>query len=262
MAGGGGAFVSEEGPCSLARASPVTVALVDDDFDLLLDDGRRIALAGLEFPSAADAGMVPRRLALSRLSDLLVGEQVFLDNLASSPDRWGRTPAQAIIAVGSGPNASLASAGAMLLAEGLARFRPDPLAAPCAGAYLAAEEIAREQNLGVWASDPIVDVSANSASTSAILSRKKGMVVVSGTVQSVGETRSAIYLNFGPRRNSEFAIVISKRNMAIFAERGVGLRTLQGRRVRARGLIETNYGPRMEIGAPAEIEFLDAVQTR
>ena len=88
----------EEGPCSLARAIPAIVALVDEDFDLLLDDGRRVALAGLEFPSSGGQAKTIREAALSRLSNWLAGEQIFLSPLASGPDRWGRAPAQAIAA--------------------------------------------------------------------------------------------------------------------------------------------------------------------
>ena len=41
---------AETGECSLEGAVPATVAAVDEDFELLLDDGRRAALAGLDFP--------------------------------------------------------------------------------------------------------------------------------------------------------------------------------------------------------------------
>ena len=155
---------AEEGPCSLERASPAIVALVDEDFDLLLDDGRRVALAGLEFPSSGSQAKTIREAALSRLSNWLAGEQIFLSPLASGPDRWGRAPAQAIAAADSSPDAPLVSVGAALLAEGLTRFRPDPVAAPCAKTYLDAEKLARDQNLGVWISDPVVEVSGDQIS--------------------------------------------------------------------------------------------------
>ena len=259
---GGLTPAAEDGPCSLARAIPATVALVDEDFDLLLDDGRRVALAGLEFPPAGGQARTPRDAAFSRLSNWLAGEQIFLSPLASAPDRWGRAPAQAIAAADSSPEAPLVSVGAALLAEGLARFRPDPVAAPCAKTYLDAEKLARDLNLGVWIDDPVVELSGAPEAARVALARKKGMAVVSGVVQSVGETPGVVYLNFGPRRNVDFAVVISKRNMAIFEQNGVTPRALHGRRIRVRGLIETNYGPRMEIAAPAEIEILDAAPTR
>jgi endonuclease YncB( thermonuclease family) len=260
--GGGLTPAAEDGPCSLAEAIPAVVALVDEDFDLLLDDGRRVALVGLEFPASGGPSKSLREAALSRLSNWLAGEQIFLSSFGSAPDRWGRAPAQAVAAASSAPDAPLVSVGAALLAEGFARFRPDSAAAPCAKTYLDAEKRARDRNLGVWISDPVIELPGAGEAVAAALSRKKGMAVVSGVVQSVGETAGVVYLNFGPRRNIDFAVVISKRNMAIFQQSGVTPRALHGRRIRVRGLIETNYGPRMEIIAPAELEILDAVPTR
>ena len=251
---------AEDGPCSLAQATPVNVAVVDEDFELLLDDGRRVAIAGLEFPLPGSGAGKSRERASRRLSDWLVGEQVFLGALAPAPDRWGRTPAQAIAAADGAPDAPLVSVGAAMLAEGLARFRPDPLATPCASVYLKAESVARDGHLGVWATDPVLEIPADPGAPAPVLTGRKGMTVVSGVVRSIGETRGAIYLNFG--RSRDFAVVISKRNAAIFAQNGIIPQTLTGRRIRVRGLIETNYGPRMEIAAPSELELLDPAPER
>ena len=83
------------------------------------------------------------------------------------------------------------------------------------------------------------------------------MAIVVGTVNSVGETKGTIYLNLGQRGVLDFAVMISQRNLAIFEKIGVFPRALKGQRVRVRGLIETNSGPRMEIASPAELELLD-----
>ncbi|HTO79713.1 MAG TPA: nuclease, partial [Methylocystis sp.] len=71
-----------------------------------------------------------------------------------------------------------------------------------------------------------------------------------------GETTSAIYLNFGKNRRRNASVVISRKNLPIFLARGWIPRSLLGRRIRVRGLIETNNGPRIEISSPAEIELL------
>ncbi|WP_246206906.1 thermonuclease family protein [Methylocystis heyeri] len=248
----------ESGPCSLAGVSPAVVALVDDDFDLLLDDGRRVVLAGLEFPAQGGKDPGLRARALSRLSALLEGDQVFLSELSPAPDRWGRHPAYAAAPDRALAGAPLALVGAAMLQEGLARFRPDPAAADCAKLYQAAEAPAREKNLGIWTSEPVVDFGAAGNSPSmAGLAERKGMVVVSGVVQSVGESRRAAYLNLGRRGVSKFAVMISRRNFAIFEAGGVGPLALKGRRLRARGLIETHNGLLMEIASPAELELLD-----
>jgi endonuclease YncB( thermonuclease family) len=248
---------SETGPCSLAQTSPATVALVDDDFDLLLDDGRRVALAGLEFPGAKGDATKLRADALHRLSTWLAGAPVFISELTPAPDRWGRRPAQVIASAGPDSDSPLVSIGATLLSAGLARYRPDPAAGTCIKVYLRAEGVARDKKLGIWAVESEIELARHNASLNNSLAEKKGLVALSGVVQSVGETRSALFLNFGPRKDGDFAVMISQRNLAIFESSGVALRTLAGRRVRVRGLIETNAGLRMEIASPAELELLD-----
>lgn len=248
----------ETGVCSLENAIPATVAAVDDDFDLLLDDGRRAALSGLEFPpppvqNASDL----RARARKRLSDWLAGRDVFLGAFSGSSDRWGRVPARVFAAQGEKSDAPLVSVGAAMLEEGLARFRPDPSAAPCARDYLAAEAPARATGRGLWADPALRAIDAAAKGAGAALLQRGGMAVVEGKIASVGESRGAIYLNFGEKRAEDFAVVISRRNLAMFRESGIEPRTLIGRRARVRGLIETGLGPRMEISAPAEIEILE-----
>ncbi len=243
----------ESGPCSLAKAEPATVASVSSNFGLLLADGRRASLAGLEFPRSVGAA---RDAALTRLIAWLEGAQVFVEPLATAPDRWGNLPAQVIAASSEKPSAPLVSVGVALLGEGLARYRPDRAVAPCAKAFLQAEARPRAQQAGAWAEDPEIDASTASEATLEALADKKGMTVLAGRVASIGETTGAMYLNFGKNRGREACAVISRKNMPIFLAQGWILRSLLGRRIRIRGLIETNNGPRIEISSPAEIELL------
>ncbi|WBK00446.1 thermonuclease family protein [Methylocystis parvus] len=248
----------ETGVCSLESATPATVAAIDKDFDLLLDDGRRAAISGLEFPPPVAQGAPGLRAqARKRLSDWLAGRDVFLGAFAASPDRWGHVPARVFAPRGETPDAPLVSVGEALLEEGLARFRPDRAAAPCAAAYLAAEAPAREEGRGIWADPAARAVNAGSKEAARALLQRKGIIVVEGRIASFGETRGAIYLNFGQKRAEDFAIVILRRNLAIFQASGIEPRKLIGRRARVRGLIETGLGPRMEISAPADIEILE-----
>jgi hypothetical protein len=61
-----------------------------------------------------------------------------------------------------------------------------------------------------------------------------------------------------PRQPFELKEVLFRQQiLAIFEKVGVFPRALRGQRVRVRGLIETNTGPRMEIASPAELELLD-----
>jgi endonuclease YncB( thermonuclease family) len=244
----------DNGACSLENTVPATIAAVDDDFDLLLDDGRRAAIAGLEFPPQPAKGVADlRAVARTRLTDWLAGRDVFLGASSADADRWGRIPARVFAVRGETPEAPLVSVGAAMLEEGLARFRPDPAAAPCARDYLSAEAPARASARGLWADAAMRPVDAAAGG----LLQRKGMTVVEGEIASVGESRGAIYLNFGQKRAENFAVVILRRNLAMFQGSGIEPRTLPGRRARVRGLIETGLGPRMEISAPAEIEILE-----
>jgi hypothetical protein len=246
---------AETGPCSLEKAVPATLAVLDDDFELLLDDGRRVALAGLEF-----AASEPLRAAAARkLSDALVGRQVFVD--AQSPDRWGRAPALLFFAEDVGSESPLVSAGAAMIEAGYARFRPDAAAAECASSFLAAEAGARAAKRGLWSgrNAAVFNLGSGSSSidrTASAMIEAKGMVIVEGVIHSLGEARGTTYLNFGPRRGSDFSVVISKRDLAIFERSGVSPRRLIGRHVRVRGLIETSFGARMELSSPAQIELI------
>ncbi|PPD41618.1 MAG: nuclease [Methylocystis sp.] len=243
----------EAGACSLENATPATVAGIDDDFDLLLDDGRRAALSGLEFPNAPEQ----RAAARKRLSDWLAGRDVFIGALGAAPDRWGRTPARIFATQGSAADAPLVSVAAALLEEGRARFRPDPPAAGCAASYLAAEAPAREGHLGQWSDEAMRPVDAGAPDAAARLVHRKGMAIVFGVISSTGESRAALYLNFGEKRAENFSVVILRRNLAIFEQAGIVPRSLIGRQARVRGLIETSFGPRMQIASPAEIEIFD-----
>ncbi|GLI92959.1 thermonuclease family protein [Methylocystis echinoides] len=239
---------AETGACALESAAPATVAVIEENGELLLDDGRRAVLTGLEFPSAGGG-------AQKRLADWLAGRDVFIRAFSSAPDRWGRTPSAVFAADGADAAAPLVSVGAALLAEGRARFRPDPPATPCAVDYLAAESAAREAGRGIWADAAARPVAAGEGAAS--LTQRKGMAIVEGEISSVGESRGALYLNFGKKRADSVSIVVLRRNLAMLQASGIAAAGLVGRKVRVRGLIETGFGPRIEISTPAEIEILD-----
>lgn len=247
---------AESGACSLAETIPATVAFVDDNFEILLDDGRRATLSGLEFPPPAKHAPDPRAAAYKRLSDWLAGRDVFLGAFASAPDRWGRIPARIFSATGDEADAPIVSVGSALLEQGLARFRPDPPAFPCVQDYLAAEAPARDNGRGIWADAAAKPTVAGEGSVASLLHRK-GMTILEGKINDIGETRGAIYLNFGQKRAENVSIIILRRNLAILQASGIDPQKLVGRLVRVRGLIETGFGPRMEISTPAEIEILE-----
>jgi endonuclease YncB( thermonuclease family) len=243
----------ESGACSLEQAAPVTVARIEAASELLLNDGRRIVISALDIPqNGADSGQFQEK-ARQRLSAWLTGRQAFLAPLALTPDRWGRIPARVFASRDDDADSPLVGVGETLLEEGLARFRPDRAALICAPSYLTAESVAREKRSGVWGS---ADFSVINAEDADGFHNRKGMIVAEGAVRSIGESGGLFYLNFGPRRGVDFAVVILKRNLTVLERSGVSPKRLGGQRVRIRGMIETGNGLRIEVANPAEIQVV------
>ncbi len=65
-------------------------------------------------------------------------------------------------------------------------------------------------------------------------------------------------LYFGPRQGWDFSVTIFSRNSQSF-RRGLcnGLAGLIGQTVRVRGLLDTRFGPQIEISNPDEIEVIE-----
>lgn len=217
---------------------------MDEGLDLLLADGRVAVLAGL----AAE----PRAPGYSEFVARLGGAGIRLAPLEPKPDRWGRIAVAAALSGASEPGGSLAE---QALAAGVGRYRPDAAAKPCRARLLAAEKTAREAGRGLWGEKSLAALHAGDPK--AVLAAPRGFVVVEGRVLTIGEQRGRLYFNFGVRRTTDFTIVISKKNLALFDQAGVPLRQLAGRRLRARGLVDRGFGPLMEIVSPDALELLD-----
>jgi endonuclease YncB( thermonuclease family) len=247
------------GPCSLENTARATVTKIEANLDIALADGRTLTLAGLDAPR--DTPDHPRLAteARDKIAAWLDGGEVAVRALAEKPNRFGRIPARLFAAPASGPIA--ASAGAEIgLAEaildaGLARYRPDAAAHPCREALLAAEAEARAAKIGLWA-DPYYAV-LPAGERDAFAKAPSGMVLVEGTVASLGETAARFYLNFGPRRGSDFAITLPKRDANALEKAGLKVHDLVGKRLRVRGLLDAAFGPQMELSDRDGLELVD-----
>jgi endonuclease YncB( thermonuclease family) len=243
------------GPCSLEATARATIAKIEANLDIALADGRTLSLAGLDPPR--DTPDRPRLAAdaRDRLAAWLEGRDVAVRTLADKPNRFGLVPARLFAAPpGSTAGAEIGIAEAILDA-GLARYRPDAAAHPCRDFLLAAETDARAEKIGLWG-DPFYAVLAG-ADRAAFANPRTGMVIVEGVAASLGETASRFYLNFGPRRGSDFAITLPKRDATALEKAGLKVRELIGRRLRARGLLDATFGPQMEVSDPDGLELLD-----
>ena len=230
-------------PCSFQPQGEGRVAAVIDARSFRLADGREIKLAGVE-PVSVDAA---RRTAA--LAAIISGRDVALRGDDDAPDRYGRQAAFVFV-VGED-----FSVQASLLSQGEAFAAADTADKDCAAALLAAEAAGREAKKGVWAGPSAIK---NAESAGDILAGNGRFMLVEGRVLSVRQAGATTYLNFGRNWTRDFAVTISRRVLASFEAAGIAPKSLENRRIRVRGFIETRTGPRIELLRAGQLELLGA----
>jgi endonuclease YncB( thermonuclease family) len=219
------------------------VAAIIDARSFRLEDGREVRLAGIE-PVAAGHGNASRTAPLAAL---IAGREVMLRGEDDTPDRYGRQPAFVFLAGDETP------VQAMLLARGEALVSSTVTNKDCAAVLSAAEAAARQAGQGLW-SDPAAIKNAESpGDISAGLGR---FTVAEGKVWSVRQAGAITYLNFGRNWTRDFAVTISRRMLPAFEAAGIGLKSLENRRIRVRGWVEARGGPRIEVLHVGQIEMV------
>ncbi len=223
--------------CAFAPQGEGRVAEVVDARTVRLDDGREIRLDGIE----------PVGETAAALAALLAGREVTLHGDGDMPDRYGRQPAYLFL----DPQTP---AQRLLLLQGAALASGRIADAGCRTELIAAEAEARTARRGVWAAGTAIKNAENSGD---ILAGIGHFGLVEGRVVSVRQARATLYLNFGRRWTDDFAVTISRRNAASLEAAGIALKSLQGRRIRVRGVIGRRIGPRMDVRQIGQLEVLD-----
>ncbi|MDA9425800.1 nuclease [Bradyrhizobium sp. CCBAU 53380] len=226
-------------PCQFESQGEGRVAAIVDARSLRLDDGREIRLMGIE----------PTATTKQALASLLAGRDVTLRSADDTPDRYGRQGA--LIFVGE----SEVSVQAMLLAQGDAMVSAEITDKDCAAALMASEAVARHKKMGSWADPSAIK---NAESPDDILAEIGRFTVVEGKVLSVRQAGATTYLNFGRNWTRGFAATISKRTLPAFESAGIALKSLENRRIRVRGWVEGNTGPRIDVRLVGQVELLGA----
>ena len=231
--------ISVAGACRFEPQGEGRVAEIIDARSFRLDDGREVRLVGIE----------PGASAKQALTTIVQGREVSLRGTDDTPDRYGRQPALVFLADDE------PSVQATLLAQGAALVSAEIADRDCTTALLAAEAEARRARKGTW-SDPAAIKNAESPDD--ILAGIGRFVVVEGKVLSVRQAGTTTYLNFGRNWTRGFAVTISRRIVPAFETVGITLKSLENQRIRVRGWIEGNTGPRMDVLRVGQIELLGA----
>ena len=226
-------------PCQFEAQGEGRVAAVVDARSVRLDDGREVRLIGIE----------PTASTKQALTSLVAGRDVTLRSTDDTPDRYGRQGA--LVFVGESDTA----VQAILLAQGDALVSAEITDKDCAAALMAAEAEARRQKKGNWADPSAIK---NAESPDDILAGIGRFVVVEGKVLSVRQAGAMTYLNFGRNWTRGFAVTISRRALPAFESAGMTLKSLENRRIRVRGWVEGNTGPRIDARLVGQVELLGA----
>jgi len=206
-----------------------------------LEDGREVRLAGVE-PVASE-----KAKETSALSAIVAGREVMLRGDDDTPDRYGRQPAFVFVA------SSETSVQALLLSQGEALFSAAVTDKDCASVLSSAEAAARGAKQGTWADPTAIK---NAESPGDILAGTGQFLVIEGRVLSVRQAGATTYLNFGRSWTRDFAVTIPKRILSGFEAAGIILKSLENRRIRVRGWVETRSGPRIEVLRVGQIEVV------
>jgi endonuclease YncB( thermonuclease family) len=251
-----GLFAKETGAsnaCVLKGGSHATVSAVSERLELTLADGRVLRIAGVEAagptPSDPDLGARGR----DWLTVWLENRDIFYQGLDARPDRWGRIAAVIFAAPVSG-DANLSSAGESLVRQGFARVAPDQHKNPCEKRLLEAEKAARAAGLGLW-SDPYYNIIA-ATDAAAFTEHAGSLVLAEGRLSEVRDGSGRTTLFFGLHRRDQLAVTVLQRNVKIFEAAGLHFHDLIGQTLRVRGLLETRFGPEIEVTAPSEVELI------
>ncbi len=222
------------------------VTAIEDARTLRLADGRTIRLAGIEWGLPAGA-------AREALTSLVLGHRITLKGAspkgAGTPDRYGRIHAFPVV------NGSETPLQYVLLDRGLAVTGTRIGDPTCRASLLRRERAARTARLGIWGSG---DYRLHQADDPAAILQSVGrFAIVEGRVVSVRESGNTVYVNFGRRWSEDFTVTIAKRAEPTFISAGLSPRSLAGRIVRVRGVIEERSGPWIEATGADQFDWDD-----
>ncbi|MCI0736520.1 MAG: thermonuclease family protein [Beijerinckiaceae bacterium] len=244
-------------PCPSGGSASGRVSSVDERLDLTMEDSTRLKIAGVDpaRPTPATPDLDAR--GREKLAGWLVGRSVEFRPAEPGQDRWGRVVAFVFALMPESSETrgqARVPVGEALIDAGLARYEPSAQASPCRAALLKAEEDARVSGLGLWA-DPYYAVIA-AADRDSFAEKADSSVIVEGVVTGIGGRRPRITFYFGPRRGWDFSVTVLPRNSNAFEVAYPLLAGMSGQKVRVRGLLDTRFGPQIEISDLDAVEVI------
>lgn len=221
----------------------VRVSHVSDGDSLVLGDGRRLRLIGINTPELGRDGAAPQPGALparERLRQLVFINQQQLDLRFDQErqDRYGRLLAHAFLRDGGNLTEQLLRAG---LGFQLV-VPPNTWQVSC---YQKAQQDARQQRLGVWS---MPDYRARPVAELDL--RSKGFMRIRGRVSHIGDSAGNVWVNLV----GNAALRIDREDLVNFP--AGSLEQLIGADIEAQGWLYTRNGQlRMQVRHPAALQL-------
>jgi endonuclease YncB( thermonuclease family) len=241
-----------------AGGESVVTAISGGD-TLILEDGRAVRLMGILGPKrmrGAPATDATAKLEAA-ISAATLGKKVSLQLSERKRDRYGRAPAQVMIANGTGEAVWLQ---AKLVEAGLARVISAKDSRLCIKELLAMENEARQAKKGLWESGFFTVRSARDEHLLYQLS--DNYEIVDGEVANITELGGKTYINFGQNWRQDFTIFVPTKSAHLFGETKIAtpgksaLAELTGKRIRVRGWLKNFNGPSITVTHPEQIEIV------
>jgi micrococcal nuclease len=220
-----------------ADISGAVVKKVPDGDTLVLSNGERVRLLGLDAPEMGEALSGEAR---DRLLELTLGKEVDLET-CSQKDHYGRI--LALVRTG-GVNVNM-----VLLEEGLAV----PMLIPPCGKMVALQvlrvaEVALEAGKGIYARSDYQVVDHEEAGE--YIGKR---VVVKGKVTALHKGATAWHLNFGDDWRTDFTAVLFRRGRLRFEALGMDPEDLVGSQVLVIGRVKSYNGPEIIVIGPEQV---------
>lgn len=234
------------------ESEAVRLAGVDAAGDPVLADGRVLRLVGIA-PRQDDEEDARFRVAVEawrgRALRLLV---------LGPPDRWGRLPARLLAdAPADAGGAAGEEVGAALVAAGAARRLAEPGSTPCQEPERSAGEPAALRAGQGRAAAAAPGDAVDGHDIAALKVQAGRIVTLTGRIASVGERSQRTYLNLSRRRGEAASIVMSRRLWREMQQAGWTAARLDGRAVRAEGILSGRDGLLLEITAVSALNVID-----
>lgn len=223
-------------------------ASFDEKAELLLPDGSKARLSGIDlpaFPPSGGSAALKEAVSQSWAQLATLAEKKPLALWVApkqTPDRWGRLAVQIVNGQGEWIQAAL-------LRQGLARVLGQAQDKDVMAALLEAERPARQNKIGIWALPRYaLRDGAN------MLHNVDSIQIAEGNIVRINETRDAIYLGIGKNRYRDLSVKISRRLLETMKS---DPESWLGRRIRVRGWVGKSGGPVIAIHDPLQIEIIE-----